>query len=226
MVELCNTAQNTEAYSAALDHLLAKNKEWASKKASESEGFFESHADSQSPEILWIGCSDSRVPPTDIVNLSVGDVFVHRNIANVVVSSDLNLLSVLQYAVEYLKVKHIIVCGHYNCGGVKASMSDKQYGLIDNWLCHIKDVHRFNKEKLDSTADETARFNALVELNAIRSVQNICHTATVQNAWARGQELSVHGWCFNLHNGLIKDLGVCVNNNSHIDPIFKFTSSK
>ena len=160
----------------------------------------------QKPEYLWIGCSDSRVPANQIVDLPPGEIFVHRNIANVVVHSDLNCLSVIHYAVEVLQVKHIIVCGHYGCGGVKAAMEDKDHGLIDNWLCHVKDVGRLNSEQLEGLGEDE-QIDLLCELNVREQVTNVCNTSVVQKAWSLGQEISVHGWIYNIKNGLLKDLG-------------------
>jgi len=165
----------------------------------------------QKPDYLWIGCADSRVPANEIVNLMPGEVFVHRNIANVVVHSDLNCLSVIQFAVEVLKVKHIMVVGHYGCGGIHAALGTEEHGLIDNWLRHIKDVYRFHKEKLDAEKDEKRKFDLLCELNVVEQVSNVCQTSIVQKAWRRGQELHVHGWVYGINNGLIKDLEVTVS---------------
>ena len=164
----------------------------------------------QAPEYLWIGCSDSRVPANQIVNLPPGEVFVHRNIANVVVHTDLNCLSVIQYAVDVLKVKHIVVCGHYGCGGVEAAMGDTEYGLIDNWLQHIKDVSRFNADRLKGL-EYAERLDLLCELNVTEQVMNVCSSSIVQSAWNNGAELSVHGWIYNIKNGILKDLDSCVD---------------
>ena len=169
----------------------------------------------QAPEYLWIGCSDSRVPANQIVNLPPGEVFVHRNIANVVVHSDLNCLSVIQFAVEVLKVKHIIVCGHYGCGGVKAAMENQEHGLIDNWLHHIKDVSRFNAEKLKGLEPEK-EFDLLCELNVIEQAKNVCNTTVVKKAWKEGAELSIHGWIYNIENGILKDLDMCVTSDKQL----------
>ena len=182
---------------------------WATDVHEKNPSFFGDLSKQQNPEYLWIGCSDSRVPANQIVNLPPGEVFVHRNIANVVVHSDLNCLSVIQYAVEVLKVKHIIVCGHYGCGGVKASMEDEDHGLIDNWLCHIKDVERFNTEELKGLG-ECEKLDRMCELNVIEQVANVRNTSVVRNAWVAGAELSVHGWIYNINNGILKDLDVCV----------------
>jgi len=189
-----------------LSHIIQRNKEWAATVTAENPGFFSDLSDQQHPEYLWIGCSDSRVPANQIIDLPPGEVFVHRNIANVVVHTDLNCLSVIQYAVEVLKVRHIIVCGHYGCGGVKAAMEGKQLGLIDNWLRHIKDVRRFHAGKLEKLEGEE-EFDALCELNVVEQVSNVSSTTIVQNAWKRGEELFIHGWIYNIENGLLQNLG-------------------
>ncbi len=189
-----------------LQHFFDRNREWANSITEKDPGFFTRLAAQQKPEYLWIGCSDSRVPATQIVDLPPGEIFVHRNIANLVVHSDLNCLSVIHFAVEVLKVKHIIVCGHYGCGGVHAAMEDTDHGLIDNWLCHVKDVRRLNADMLDGLADNE-KIDLLCELNVREQVNNVCSTTVVQKAWAHGQELSVHGWIYNIENGLLKDLG-------------------
>ena len=196
-----------------LKHLFDKNVEWAKSIKAKDPDFFKNLSTQQAPEYLWIGCSDSRVPANQIICLPPGEVFVHRNIANVVVHSDLNCLSVLQFAVEVLKVKHIIICGHYGCGGIKAAMSDNDHGLIDNWLRHIKDVERFNKDKFEGLEGD-AKFDLLCELNVKEQVTNICNTTVVQKAWKSGSKLSVHGWIYNIGNGILKDLETCVSPNN------------
>ncbi len=188
-----------------LKYLFERNLAWASAIKEKEPEFFSHLARQQAPEYLWIGCSDSRVPANQIVDLPPGEVFVHRNIANVVVHTDLNCLSVIQFAVEVLQVKHIIVCGHYGCGGIKAALDDSEHGLIDNWLRHIKDVIRFNREKL-SGLDREEQVNLLCELNVIEQVTNVCNTTIVQNAWKQGADLSVHGWIYNIENGILKGL--------------------
>lgn len=180
--------------------------EWATAVKQKDPEFFSKLAAQQHPEYLWIGCSDSRVPANQIIDLPPGEVFVHRNIANVVVHTDLNCLSVIHYAVEVLKVKHIIVCGHYGCGGIKAAMEDRDHGLIDNWLRHVKDVSRFNSELLKGL-DEHQRLDTLCELNVKEQVTNVCNTSIVQKTWKNGVDLYVHGWIYNIENGLLKDLG-------------------
>ncbi|WP_372846849.1 carbonate dehydratase [Pontiella sp.] len=192
----------------SLQYIFDNNRKWAEKIEREQPGFFEQLSKRQSPEYLWIGCADSRVPANEIIDLPPGDVFVHRNIANVVVHTDLNCLSVIQYAVEVLKVKHIIVCGHYGCGGVGAALDDHDHGLIDNWLRHIQDVYRLHRGELDAIADATARKDRLCELNVIEQVGNVCATTMVRNAWRTGQPLHVHGWIYRLEDGILRDLGV------------------
>lgn len=191
--------------------LFDKNREWAAKVTSEDPHFFEKLSQQQEPEYLWIGCADSRVPANQIVDLLPGEVFVHRNIANVVVHTDLNCLSVIQYAVDVLKVKHIMVVGHYGCGGIKAAMETNEFGLIDNWLRHIKDVYRLHKLEVDNLESFPSKFDRMCELNVIEQVANVCQTSIVQNAWKRGQDLVVHGWCYSIQDGHITDLNVTVS---------------
>jgi len=188
--------------------LLENNKNWVAKQLAVDPVYFDKLANSQNPEYLWIGCSDSRVPANQITGTLPGDIFVHRNIANLVVHSDMNMLSVLSYAVEVLKVKHIIVCGHYGCGGVLAAMENKQFGLIDNWLRHIKDVYRYHHKELDAIEDKTQRARRFVEVNVIEQVHDLGKTSIVQNAWKNNQPLHVHGWVYDIHDGIIKDLNV------------------
>ncbi len=190
------------------DSLLKGNAEWVERRLKDDPEYFKTLAKGQSPEVLWIGCSDSRVPANEVTGTKPGEVFVHRNIANVCVHSDMNMLSVLDYAVNVLKVKHVIVAGHYGCGGVAAAMSHKQFGLIDNWLRNIKDVYRLHSHELDRITDEPAKLNRLVELNVVEQVYNLCKTTIVQNAWGSGQDLEVHGWVIDLGTGLVKDLKV------------------
>lgn len=181
---------------------------------------FRKLANSQNPEYLWIGCSDSRVPANQITGTSPGDIFVHRNIANMVIHSDMNMLSVLSYAVEVLKVKHVIVCGHYGCGGVLAAMENKQFGLIDNWLRHIKDVYRLHFKELDAIENTKNRADRLVELNVIEQVQDLGKTSIVQNAWKREQPLHIHGWVYDVKDGIIKDLGVNFKGTSDLHSVY------
>lgn len=194
-----------------LTSLLDRNKIWAQKMTRNNPDFFTNLATSQRPEYLWIGCADSRVPATQIVDLDPGTVFVHRNIANIVVHSDLNCLSVIQYAVEVLNVKHIIVCGHYGCGGVQAAFDDSELGLIDNWLRHIKDVYRWHKEEIDSQPTTKDKLNLLCEKNVIEQVASVCYSTIVQNAWRCKKDLTVHGWIYSIENGLIKTLNTEVS---------------
>jgi carbonic anhydrase len=200
--------------------LLEGNKEWVQEKLKEDASFFTNLAKGQQPQILWIGCSDSRVPANEITRTKPGEIFVHRNIANMVVHTDMNMLSVLDYAVSVLQVKHVIVCGHYGCGGVKAAMSSQQFGLIDNWLRNIKDVYRVHTKELDSIKDEDERFNRLVELNVIEQVFDLSKTSIIQNAWRERNEPVVHGWVYSLHTGIIKDLGVSFDSTSKLPSIF------
>ena len=192
----------------SIKNLLENNKNWVASKLAIDPSYFEKLSNSQNPEYLWIGCSDSRVPANQITGTLPGDIFVHRNIANMVVHSDMNMLSVLSYAVEVLKVKHIIVCGHYGCGGVLAAMENKQFGLIDNWLRHIKDVYRYHHKELDAIEDKTQRARRFVEVNVMEQVHDLCKTSIVQNAWKNKQPLHVHGWVYDIHDGIIKDLEV------------------
>lgn len=199
-----------------LQHLIDGNEKWATAIKEQDPEFFSRLSGQQAPAYLWIGCADSRVPANEIVNLPPGEVFVHRNIANVVVHTDLNCLSVIQFAVDVLKVKHIIVCGHYECGGVKAALEDQHNGLIDNWLRHIKDVSRFNEAKLEGLS-HSQQLDKLCELNVVEQVRNVCNTTIVQEAWSNGIDLSVHGWIYSIKNGLLKDLNTCVSTDAQFD---------
>jgi carbonic anhydrase len=193
-----------------LKHLFDKNREWAAGVHASNPEFFETLARQQTPNYLWIGCADSRVPANEITGLLPGEMFVHRNVANLVVHTDLNCLSVIQYAVEVLQVKHIIVCGHYGCGGVLAAMENKKHGLIDNWLRHIQDVGQKHEAQMAGIQDPKQKFQRLCELNVIEQVSNVCQTTVVDNAWERGQDLTVHGWIYGLDNGLLHDLNICI----------------
>ncbi len=195
-----------------LKKLFDNNREWAEGIKEKDPQFFARLSKQQAPEYLWIGCSDSRVPANQIVGLLPGEIFVHRNIANLVVHTDLNCLSVIQYAVEVLKVRHIIVCGHYGCGGVKAAMENKDHGLIDNWLRHIKDVRSLHRSELNSLRNESDRYSRLCELNVVEQAFNVCKTSIVRNSWKNGQELSVHGWIYGIADGILKDLDITVMN--------------
>jgi len=204
-----------------LKHLFDNNRAWATNIKQHDPDFFGKLAAQQSPEYLWIGCADSRVPANEIIGLLPGEVFVHRNVANIVVHTDFNCLSCIQYAVEMLQVKHIIVCGHYGCGGVKAATQANQLGLIDNWLRHIKDIYQKYQDSLDAIPDETDRVDRLCELNVIEQVNNVCHTTIVQSAWSRGQALAVHGWIYDLHDGLLQDLDVCITRPEEIPSLYR-----
>lgn len=199
-----------------LKDLFESNKKWAKKIKESDPDFFTRLSKAQNPEYLWIGCSDSRVSANEILDMMPGKLFVHRNIANIVVHTDLNCLSVIQYAVEVLKIKHIIVCGHYGCGGIQAAMDNKEHGLIDNWLRNIKDVYRYHQAKLDAIEDKKEKIDLLCELNVIEQVSNICHTTIVQNAWKSGQDVAVHGWIYNIKDGILKNLDVCITNKEEI----------
>ena len=192
---------------AGLDELLERNREWAAATVADDPGFFTRLVEGQSPEYLWIGCADSRVPANEIVGMAPGEIFVHRNVANVVVHTDLNCLSVLQYSVEVLAVAHVVVCGHYGCGGVQAALEDSRHGLIDNWLRHVTDVEEKHADEIASLPKDR-RLDRLCELNVVEQVANVCRTTIVEDAWAAGQELTVHGVVYGLHDGLLRDLGV------------------
>ncbi len=194
-----------------LDRLLQNNRAWAADRVKRDPSFFTRLEKQQAPEFLWIGCSDSRVPANEIVGLDPGELFVHRNVANVVVHTDLNCLSVLQFAVDVLKVKHVIVCGHYGCGGIRAALEKDAHGLIDNWLRHVQDVARAHEVKLNAIQDFDARVDRLCELNVIDQVQNVARTTVVQDAWRRGHAVQLHGWVYGLRDGLISDLGIQIS---------------
>jgi carbonic anhydrase len=204
------------------ESLLEGNEQFIADALAEDPEYFKKLANGQTPPVLWIGCADSRVPANQITNTSPGEIFVHRNIANMVVHSDMNMLSVLDYAVNVLKVKHVIVTGHYGCGGVIAAMSNHEFGLIDNWLRHIKDVYRLHAVELDAIENEQERTNRLVELNVIENVYNLCKTSIVQNAWKQGQPLAVHGWVYSISTGKIKDMKVSTSDNANLGDVFKF----
>ncbi len=204
-----------------LDRLFANNRAWAQKVKTEDPQFFEKLSAQQSPDYLWIGCSDSRVPANQIIGLLPGEVFVHRNVANIVVHTDFNCLTVLHYAVEVLKVKHVIVVGHYGCGGIQAAYENFDTGLADNWLRNIKDIQYRHQPELDAIVDKTDRLARLCELNVTTQVANVCHTTIVQNAWARKQPLSVHGWVYSLRNGLVTDMLCSVNGPDSIPDAYR-----
>jgi carbonic anhydrase len=204
--------------------LLEQNKEWVSQKNSEDPNFFKRLAGIQRPEFLWIGCSDSRVPANQITGTDPGEVFVHRNIANMVIHTDMNMLSVVDYAVNILEVKHVIVCGHYGCGGVRAAMDDRQYGIIDNWIGHIKDVYMMYENELEKIVDPHERENKFVEYNVIEQVLDLSQTSIIQNSWAKRGGPWIHGWVYDVHDGLIKDLNVSMKDHSKLPEIYKFKS--
>jgi carbonic anhydrase len=201
--------------------LLENNRAWAEGIKAHDPGFFRALEQQQNPSYLWIGCSDSRVPATQLVGLNSGELFVHRNVANVVVHTDFNCLSVLQFAVDVLGVSHIIVCGHYGCGGVEAAMRNSQLGLIDNWLRHVQDVMRNHEAVLSGINNESQRLNRLCELNVIEQVLNVSRTTIVQNAWGRGQELAVHGWIYGIADGLLRDLEICITNQTELSSAYE-----
>jgi len=201
--------------------ILDNNKEWVESTLALDPNYFTDLAMGQKPPLLWIGCSDSRVPANEIIGAKPGEVFVHRNIANMVIHSDMNMLSVLDYAVNVLKVKHVLVCGHYGCGGVKAAMGNDSVGIIDNWIRHIKDVYRFHHTELDAIEDENERFNRFVELNVIEQVYDLAKTSIVQSAWKKGQELSIHGWVYGLNSGYVTDLNVNFSSDKDLDNVYQ-----
>ena len=201
--------------------ILENNIEWVEATLAEDPNYFTDLAKGQTPPLLWIGCSDSRVPANEIIGAKPGEVFVHRNIANMVIHSDMNMLSVLDYAVNVLKVKHVLVCGHYGCGGIKAAMGNDSVGIIDNWIRHIKDVYRLHKIELDAIADETERFNRFVELNVIEQVYDLAKTSIVQSAWKSGQELSLHGWAYGLNSRFVTDLNVNFSSDKDLDDVYQ-----
>jgi len=202
-----------------LSHLLDNNRSWSERMRAKDPEFFSKLSRQQSPEFLWVGCSDSRVPANQIVGLLPGEIFVHRNVANVVVHTDLNCLSVLQYAVEFLKIEHVIVCGHYGCGGVIASIEDRAHGLVDNWLRHIRDIYQRNQDALGQIKDRKQMLDRLCELNVIEQVINLANTTIVQDAWNRGQPVTVHGWIYDLSDGLLRDLNVCLQSQQELQAI-------
>lgn len=201
--------------------LIENNREWVAKKTAQDPDFFNRLSKGQQPPLLWIGCADSRVPANEIIGADPGEVFVHRNIANMVVHTDMNMLSVLDYAVNVLKVKHVIVCGHYGCGGVAAAMTNKHIGLIDNWIRHIKDVYRFHMDELNAIEDEGTRLNRFIELNVFEQVLDLAKTSIIQTAWERGQEVHLHGWVYDIKDGLVKDLEVTIKNNETLTEVYQ-----
>ena len=209
-----------------LKQLFENNRKWASQQTQSDPDFFNRLLKQQSPEYLWIGCSDSRVPANEIVGLLPGELFVHRNVSNLVVKNDLNCLSVIQFAVEALKIKHIIVCGHYGCVGVKAVLDDAKIGLVDKWLDNLKPVKENFRDKLFQIKDDALRFKKLCELNVVEQVLNVCKTEIVQNAWQRNQNLSVHGWIYDIKDGLLQDLDVCITTHDEFETARKDASLK
>lgn len=201
--------------------ILENNQKWVEEKLSLNPNFFSKLAQGQTPPLLWIGCSDSRVPANEIIGAEAGEVFVHRNIANMVIHTDMSMLSVLDYAVNALQVKHVIVCGHYGCGGVKAAMGNSSIGIIDNWIRHIKAIYRFHQEELDSIKDENERFKRFVEINVIEQVYDLAKTSIVQNAWKNGQELHLHGWVYGLNSGYVTDLNVNFSSDKDLDSVYQ-----
>ena len=201
--------------------ILDNNKEWVEQSLAKDPNYFQDLAKGQTPPLLWIGCSDSRVPANEIIGAKPGEVFVHRNIANMVVHTDMNMLSVLDYAVNVLKVKHVLVCGHYGCGGIKAAMGNSSIGIIDNWIRHIKNVYRLHNEYLNSIQDEDKRFNTFVEINVIEQVFDLAKTSIVQSAWKNEQELTLHGWVYGLNSGFVTDLQVNISSNKDLDEVYQ-----
>ena len=203
------------------EQLLVNNHKWVESQLKLDPDYFKHLSIKQTPPVLWIGCSDSRVPANEIIGAKPGDVFVHRNIANMVVHTDMNMLSVLDYAVNVLKIKHVIVCGHYGCGGVKAAMGNNSVGIIDNWIRHIKNVYRLHANELDEIENEDKRFNRFVELNVEEQVYDLAKTSIVQRAWESGQELSLHGWVYGLNSGYVTDLEVNITSNDELDDVYQ-----
>lgn len=201
--------------------IIENNRAWVEENLKADPLYFEKLAHGQQPPLLWIGCADSRVPANQIIGAQPGEVFVHRNIANMVIHSDMNMLSVLDYAVNVLKVQHVIVCGHYGCGGIQAAMTNNSIGLIDNWIRHIKNIYRLHKKELDSIEDEQKRFDRFVELNVIEQVFDLAKTSIVQGAWKNEQKLHLHGWAYGVGSGIIKDLNVNVSNEGQLDEVYQ-----
>jgi carbonic anhydrase len=201
--------------------ILDNNKQWVVNQLQIDPNYFKDLSQGQNPPLLWIGCSDSRVPANEIIGAKPGEVFVHRNIANMVIHSDMNMLSVLDYAVNALKIKHVIVCGHYGCGGIKAAMGNNSIGIIDNWIRHIKDVYRLHHAELNAIENETDRFNRFVEVNVIEQVYDLAKTSIVQSAWKSGQEVTLHGWVYGLNSGFVTDLNVNFSSNTDLDDVYQ-----
>lgn len=204
-----------------LKKLFENNKAWVASKREKDPKVFQRLSEKQTPQFLWIGCSDSRIPANEVVGLEPGELFVHRNVANIFPHTDFNALSVLQYAIDYLHIDHVIVCGHYGCGGVKAAMENTQFGLVDNWLRNIRDVYSREKEELDAIENNEERYKRLVELNVLYQVMNVCHTTIVQNAWANKRRLFIHGWIYDISTGLLKDLDCCISSIDQIEDTYR-----
>lgn len=204
-----------------LQHLFENNRKWAESMLEKDPRSFSNLSKKQTPEYLWIGCADSRIPANEILGLEPGELFVHRNVANLFPHTDFNCLSVLQYGVDYLGIPHVIVCGHYGCGGVAAAMENAQFGLVDNWLRNIRDVYSKEKEELEAISDKEQRYRRLVEFNVLHQVMNVCYTTIVQNAWANKKKLSIHGWVYDLKTGLLKDLNCCISAIDQIDDTYR-----
>ncbi|MBN2479784.1 MAG: carbonate dehydratase [Parachlamydiales bacterium] len=204
-----------------LKKLFDNNRAWIAQKCEKDPSFFQNLSESQEPKYLWIGCSDSRVPANEIVGLGAGELFVHRNIGNLFLHTDINCLSVLEYAIDFLKIKHVILCGHYGCGGIQAAMEEQKQGVVDHWLRCVRDVYARNKEDLEAIKDLNKRSDRLVELNVKQQVLNICHTPIVQGAWARKQSLWVHGWVYDMQTGVLKDMDLCFSSINHVENIYR-----
>jgi len=209
-----------------LEQCFAANRRWAADATAKDPTFFSRLEKLQAPDLLWIGCSDSRLPPDRVIGRAPGEVFVHRNVANLVEHTDVNCLSVLQYAIDVLRIKHVVVVGHYGCGGVRAAMMPQSLGLIDNWLRHIRDIYTWNRQELQAISDFDARANRLAELNVETQVANLCHTTIVQNAWQRGQEVNVHGWIYSLSDGLLRDRGHTISSPDAIPAEYRLTFAR
>ncbi|MCB0380999.1 MAG: carbonate dehydratase [Flavobacteriales bacterium] len=206
--------------------LIENNRKWVEEKLAIDKNYFLDLAEGQQPPVLWIGCADSRVPANELIGAKPGEVFVHRNIANMVIHTDMNMLSVLDYAVNVLKVKHVIVCGHYGCGGIKAAMGNQYFGIIDNWIRHIKDVYRLHHLELNSIEDENKRFDRFVELNVVEQVYDLAKTSILQRVWRKGQVVHIHGWVYNIREGHVIDLGVNFSNEDNLDDVYKLIIEK
>jgi len=205
----------------SLEQLFKNNRIWVQDKLKEDSKAFVKLSKKQTPKYLWIGCSDSRIPASEILGLAPGDVFVHRNVANICPHTDFNCLSVLQYGIDYLNIENVIVCGHYGCGGVKAAMENEQFGLVDNWLRNIRDVYSREKDELDTISDSKLKYNRLVELNVLHQVMNVCHTTIVQNTWANQKKLAIHGWIYDISTGYLKDLDCCISSIDQIEDTYR-----